>query len=353
MNRKNLIVTPIIILFVVIVLVMIQIFTQKNGNAKILSSSSDGMMGQQTLTEHEFEFQDLTIPYLREKEYNALLSQPQKVANRTNYTSYSTSFISDGFKVNAQLTIPTTKKPKSGYPAIVFVHGYIPPTLYKTFSNYDSYVNYFASRGIVVLKIDLRGHANSEGEANGAYYSSEYVVDVLNAYNALSKYENVNSKNIGLWGHSMAGNVVFRALAVKPNIPKVVIWAGAVYSYEDFGKYGISDNSYRPPNEGTQRRRRRDALFAKYGQFNKDSLFWKQVPATNYLDGIDGALQIHHAVNDDVVDIGYSRDLIKILDQSNIKYEFFEYQTGGHNISGTSFSQAMKRSLDFFSYFGE
>src|SRR5690606_8606887 len=106
-----------------------------------------------------------------------------------------------------------------------------------------------ARNGFVVFKIDLRGHAESEGEAGGGYYGSDYVVDTLNARAALASSDFVNPKKIGHWGHSMAGNVTSRALAAMPEIPAVTIWGGAVYTYSDMQKYGIDDNSYRPPTD--------------------------------------------------------------------------------------------------------
>jgi dipeptidyl aminopeptidase/acylaminoacyl peptidase len=229
----------------------------------------------------------------------------------------------------------------------VFVHGYIPPTLYKTTVNYQSYIDFLARRGLVVFKIDLRGHDQSEGEAGGAYYSPDYVVDVLNARAALANLPSVNPEKIGLWGHSMAGNVVFRSMAVGRNIDRAVIWAGAVYTYEDLAQFRINDNSYRPPGEGSERRRKRDELFAMYGPFDPTSWFWKQVPGTNYLDGVRGNLQIHHAVDDGVVDIGYSRNLMNVLEGTGINAELFEYQNGGHNLTGASFTTAMGRSAEF------
>ena len=78
-------------------------------------------------------------------------------------------------------------------------------------------------------------------------------------------------------------------------------------------KYRINDGSYQPPPAGMERQRRRRELFDKYGEFDPQSDFWKQVVGTNYLADISGAIEIHHAVNDNVVNIGYSRDLIEIL----------------------------------------
>lgn len=294
-------------------------------------------------------FVEMTIPYLREREYKSTLSGLDEVSSNASYTSYLTSYDSGGNRINALLTRPVGEEPSAGWPAIVFIHGYIPPMLYQTLGpQYADYVDYLAQNGFVVLKIDLRGHADSEGEPGGGYYGSDYVVDALHAYSALQNTDFVNPQGIGMWGHSMAGNALMRSLAAKPDIPGIVIWAGAVYTYEDQRKYGIDDNSYRPPTNVTRTQQRRRELFEKHGSPSASSPFWQQVAPTNYLGDIKGAIEIHHAVDDDVVNIGYSRDLNELLNATSIDHAFYEYPSGGHNISGASFTQAMQRTVDFF-----
>ena len=295
-----------------------------------------------------YPFSEMTIPSLRSREYKSVLGEREQVSSNGNYTSFLTSYDSDGFKINGLLTVPAGETPAGGWPAIVFVHGYIPPSVYTTTGNYSSYVDYLARNGFVVFKIDLRGHGQSEGEAGGAYYSSDYVIDVLNAYSALEKYEKVNPKKIGLWGHSMAGNVVSRALGAKPDIPAIAIWGGAVYTYSDFSEFSIEDNSYQPPSEESPSRKKRNEMFEKYGVFDENSEFWKMVPVTNYLDEITGAISLNHAVDDSVVDIGYSRSFNEILDKTDIPHELNEYSSGGHNFTGSSFTQAMNKTIEFY-----
>lgn len=296
----------------------------------------------------DFAFKELTIPYLRKQTYDSKLGDIIKLSENESYFSYLTSYKSDNLKINGLLTIPQGAPPTGGFPAIIFVHGYIPPETYRTTEKYVAYVDYLARNGFIVFKIDLRGHGSSEGEPGGAYYSSDYIIDTLNAYSALQNLDQVNPNKIGLWGHSMAGNVTTRAISVKKDIPSAVIWAGAGYTYSDFLDLGIGDNSYRPPTNDTERARKRRQLTEYYGAFNADSWFWKQVPFVNYLEGVTTKIQLHHAVNDDVVNIEYSRNLEKILSEKNFDVHLFEYPSGGHNISGPSFSKAMQETVDFF-----
>lgn len=294
-----------------------------------------------------FPFMEMTMPYLKSRTYKSSLGDLQRVSENTSYTSYITSYNSDGYKVYGLLTIPRGETGKK-YPAIVFVHGYIAPTVYRTNSNYASYVDHLARRGYAVFKIDLRGHDKSEGEPGGAYYSGDYVVDTLNAYNALQNADFIDPLRVGLWGHSMAGNVTFRSFVANGNIPALIIWAGAGYTYDDLSDYRINDNSYRPPDQDSERARKRQELADTYGAFDNNSSFWKQVPATNYLDGVKGAVQLNHAVDDSVVSIEYSRNLINVLDGTKIVHELNEFSTGGHNISGTNFGKAMQNTIEFF-----
>lgn len=293
-------------------------------------------------------FAEMTIPYLREREYSSTLGELRRVSQNSNYTSYLTSYDSDGLRIDALMTVPAGERPATGWPAIVFIHGYIPPTEYRTQEKYVEYVNYLARNGFVVLKIDLRGHGNSEGEPGGAYYSSDYVIDALNARAALQRAEQVDPQKIGFWGHSMAGNVVLRAVASKPEIPATVIWGGAGFSYEDLQEFGIDDNSYRPPSTTTERQRKRQQLYETHGQFNPESAYWSTVTPTNYLKDFTGAIGLHHAKNDDVVGVEYSQNLSKLLEEAGVEHEFYEYEQGGHNITSPSFTPAMQRTVEFF-----
>lgn len=71
----------------------------------------------------------MTIPYLHAKTFESQLGDLQRYQDNSNYTSYITSYTSENdLRVNALLTRPKGGTPASGWPAIVFVHGYVPPS---------------------------------------------------------------------------------------------------------------------------------------------------------------------------------------------------------------------------------
>ena len=165
--------------------------------------------------------------------------------------------------------------------------------------------------------------------------------------------DNIDPQGIGMWGHSMAGNLVLRAMLIEPDIQAGVIWAGAVYSYDDFASYGISDNTYRPPatpeaGEGTDPRRSSRQIFETYGQPDTQVDYWRAVSLTENIEFLTSPLQLHHAENDTVVNLAYSVDLAVVLQENGKPYEFYIYQGGGHNLISPYFDQAMQRTVTFF-----
>src|SRR5262245_29200574 len=91
-----------------------------------------------------------------------------------NYSRYYVSYLSEGLKIYALMTVPNGQKPPTGWPVIIFNHGYIPPNVYRTTGRYIAYVDQIASSGYIVFKSDYRGHDRSEGVAKGGYTQPDY-----------------------------------------------------------------------------------------------------------------------------------------------------------------------------------
>lgn len=297
--------------------------------------------------------EELTVEYLRELEIEGSeITFEQELTRTFYYERHIVSYLSEGNRIYGLLTIPRSEQPPGGFKAIVFNHGYIPPQVYRTAERYTAYVDYLARSGFVVFKIDFRGHGNSEGEPSGSYYSPGYTIDSIAALKSLQTLDFVDPQGIGMWGHSMAGNVTLRAMLVEPDVKAGVIWAGAVYSYDDFAEYGITDNSYRPPPEPEEGqpdpRERRQDIFDTYGGPDTSVEFWRAVSLTENIEYLTSPLQIHHSQDDSVVSIAYSEGLVAVLQANGKEYQFYSYEGGGHNLISPFFGQAMLRTVEFF-----
>ena len=350
---KNILIILLILIISFVVVIFIKL--NKNNQTKVKIENIASIINETVVNS---EASPINIDYLRSLNISSeKIKIEEELVEGINYKRYIASYSSEGNKVYGLLTIPTDKVPANGFPAIIFNHGYVPPAQYQTTEGYVSYVDYLARNGFIVFKIDFRGNGRSEGDPSGSYFSSAYTIDIISALKSLQKFEKVNPKKIGVWGHSMAGNAVLRAMLVSDDIKAGVIWAGAVYSYEDFAKYKISDNSYvhRPfeTKEGESQQNRETSpeiqkirLNPEEINFNND--FWTSISLTKNIKYLTSPLQINHSTNDPVVNIGYSRDLVKVLKDNNKIYEIYEYEGGEHNISSPYFEQAMERTVNFF-----
>jgi dipeptidyl aminopeptidase/acylaminoacyl peptidase len=299
------------------------------------------------------ELYRLTIPYLRERSYHSRLQDDGVLETTQRYTARLVHYYSDGFRINGLLALPNGDRPIEGWPLVILVHGYLNPQTYQTNGQpYRAWWQAVVNSGrLAVFKPDLRGHGESQGDPGGAYYGSDYIVDVLTARQVLGAQDEINAAAIGLWGHSMGGNVVWRALATAPDIPAISLWAGAGYTYRDLQTYRISDASYVPtsprPTASPAANLRRQMFGAEGETVDYESTFWQVMLPGNYMAEMQGKVQVQHASDDQVVNVGYSRDLIALLALGGVDYEYWEYPSGGHNLTA-SFNLSAARMIDFF-----
>lgn len=270
-----------------------------------------------------------------------------------NYYRYIAYYESEGLKIYGLLTVPFGETPASGWPAIVFNHGYIPPEQYKSTERYIAYVNNLAANGYIVYRIDYRGHDRSDGEPSGAYGSPGYTVDVLNAVASLKAFPPVDPARIGMWGHSMGGFLTLRAMVISPDIKAAVIWAGVVASYPDLiccwrtPTPGPTPTPFTATLDAAARPGWRSNWQQEYGSPEENLKFWLGVSANSYLADLSGPIQLHHGTADTEVPIKFSRDFYQQLLAAGQTAEFYEYEGDDHNLAG-SFSLAMTRTLNFF-----
>ena len=270
----------------------------------------------------------------------------QKLQPGANYQRYRASYLSEGLKQYALLTVPNGTPPATGWPAIIFNHGYIPPEQYRTTERYVAYVDGFARNGYVVFRPDYRGHDQSEGNASGGYGSPDYTIDVLNALSSVKQYAAVDPERIGMWGHSMGGHITLRSMVTTQDIKAGVIWAGVVASYPD-----LMSRWRRPvpASVPTRARRWRDDFVAKYGSPESNPAFWASISPSSYLADLSGPLQLHHGTADESVPAEFSQTLYQQAQDAKlpVPVEYYEYPGDNHNLS-KSFNTAMQRSVAFF-----
>jgi uncharacterized protein len=289
----------------------------------------------------------LEIEIMRRQSYpGSDIAFEQTLAPGANYSQYIVSYLSDGLKIYALMTIPNGPKPATGWPVIIFNHGYIPPSLYRTTERYVAYVDAIARSGYIVFKSDYRGHGSSQGSAEGGPYATPaYTADVLNALASLKAYKDADPQRIGMWGHSMGGQVTLRAMVVSKDIKAGVIWGGVVAPYPDLITHWTR-RAPLPPGPASGRRWR-TVLIAEYGTPEQNPGFWASISPNSYVADLSGPLQLHASVTDEEVPVAFSQTLYQEAQAAGKSVELFTYPGDNHNISA-NFNTAMARSIAFF-----
>ena len=153
------------------------------------------------------------IAAMRQREYpGSDIILEKELDPGANYSRYYASYLSEGLKIYALLTIPNGEPPAAGWPVIIFNHGYIPPSQYRTTGRYVAYVDRLAQAGYIVLRSDYRGHDQSEGAAQGAYLvakqqweqAAQHMAQVLNSLvgvigDAHQNYSGAERANSSIW----------------------------------------------------------------------------------------------------------------------------------------------------------
>jgi len=294
----------------------------------------------------EFGYQDYAknaihnISELRRSKFSgSSLTIESKLSAGSNFTSYIASYQSEGNKIYGLLTIPNETKSSKGFPAIVFMHGYIPPKEYSTTKNYTSYQAELASSGFVTYKPDLRGHGNSEGEPASTHFSQKYVIDALYAINALKNYEKTDSNRLGYWGHSNGGEIGLRLAVITSQIKAYSLWAGVVGSFEDMLETYIHKIPFL--------RKRDIKLINEHGLPSENPQFWNKIDPYNYLQYVSAPIQLQHGTGDPSVPVELSIRLRQELEIAGKTVELYKYKGDDHNIS-KNYNVAWQRTIEFF-----
>lgn len=153
------------------------------------------------------------------------------------------NFQSSGATIYANLYYPSHKltfQEKS--PLIIYAHGF------GSQKDLDPRIpNEFTKRGFYVASIDYRGNGESSGhilDINHENYRNrtnvpaiaQDVSKLLDLIESLPVYENINSSQIGLVGHSLGGMIVLMNGALDDRFVATVTWAGLVnFSASFFG----------------------------------------------------------------------------------------------------------------------
>jgi uncharacterized protein len=136
-----------------------------------------------------------------------------------------TNKAAEGVKLAGTLTLPTGKEP---VPVVVMISGSGPQDRNESILDHKPFwviADHLTRNGVAVLRCDDRGVGESTGDF-GTATSVDFASDVVALVEFLSSHKRIDSKQIGLCGHSEGGIIAPLVAAENKNIAFVVMLAG-------------------------------------------------------------------------------------------------------------------------------
>ena len=146
----------------------------------------------------------------------------------TPYAQEEVHFRNGNVSLSGTLLIPPTKGP---HPAVVLIHGSSTPSR----NDFRFYGDLFVRRGIAALIYDKRAGADLSGASRVDL--RDLAADALAGVELLKKRDDIDVRQIGLWGHSEGGWVAPIAAAQSKDVAFVISFSGPGVTYAEVNKY--------------------------------------------------------------------------------------------------------------------
>ncbi len=171
--------------------------------------------------------QSFALDLKREYTEKAILIRPQEPVKPFPYYSEEVTFRNE--KANIKLAGTLTEPKRGGsFPALILITGSGPQNRNEELLGHKPFLvlsDYLTRNGIVVLRFDDRGTAESEGDFKSAT-SADFATDVEAAISYLKTRNEINKKKIGLIGHSEGGLIAPMVASKSKDVRFIVLLAG-------------------------------------------------------------------------------------------------------------------------------
>lgn len=299
----------------------------------------------------------LSIDALRARPYGGSgIKLTKLVATNDAYKQVLIEYSSDGLKITGTMNIPRGLGP---FPVVIMDHGYFKPAEYKTGDGTSRAADAFARHGYLTIAPDYRCYAGSQCGADPFYIG--YAIDVLNLIAQVPTVPDADVTRLGIWGHSMGGQITLRVLTINDNLKVAALYGALTGDDEVHYCWLIGCRTPTAPTREPVVRQQRgididpDFLQAiptpvassssPLGKLHE--IFLKSSPNRN-LSNITAAVIIHHGEADDIVPIEWSVDLANSLATLGKTAQLYTYPGETHVFAGWGWQLFMTRTLAFF-----
>lgn len=279
-----------------------------------------------------------TFDRLAQRAYRATPIKLEKLTEKTaEYSTYLFSFSSDGQRVSGQAHIPA----KNGkHPVLVMVRGYVDKEIYAPGVGTRRAAEVYAKHGYVTLAPDFLGYGSSASESADMLEARfEKPVTVLNLLASLGSLPQVDTRRVGLWGHSNGGQIALSVLEISTRPYPTVLWAPVSQKFPDSILQFVDEL----PDKGAYLRGQLDLFHERYAD--------EDYSIHTYLKNIRAPIQLHQGTKDELVPLVWSNDIYAKFKANGNNVNYFVYEGEDHNFSRGKWPQVVERDLRFFDTF--
>ena len=203
---------------------------------KAIAGIYEGIINQDySKIEGDWKQTGASFPLLLQKVGKAVeISRPQEPKIPFPYIEQEVNYENSeaGIVLAGTLTMPAEE---GLFPAVILISGSGPQDRNETVFGHRPFLvlaDYLTRQGIAVLRVDDRGVGESTGDFSQAT-SKDFASDVLAGIEYLKSREEVNSRQIGLIGHSEGGLIAPMVAVQSPDVAFIVLMAGPGLPGED------------------------------------------------------------------------------------------------------------------------
>jgi len=199
---------------IVVVIILQRTKPSKNNNSPNISPT----------TNQEENDSSSFIESLRSRDYEpSQITIESTLSNNGSYIGYIFSYDSDGLKIYGRMNVPTGN---GQFPVIILNHGYFNTSSFTSGDGTQAMADILARNGYLTSASDYRGFGKSENDSQGSRgHNPNYAIDILNLIASVASLNKADANRIGMWGHSMGGEVSLRTIEATDKVKAAVLWA--------------------------------------------------------------------------------------------------------------------------------
>jgi dipeptidyl aminopeptidase/acylaminoacyl peptidase len=267
-----------------------------------------------------------TIASMRARIYGiGTIQLLEKISDEGRFTRYKFQYSSDGIPIYGFVNIPKGEGP---FPVIIAIHGNYDTRNYQLMPYSTLFADRIAQEGYIVFHPNMRNFGES-GSGDDRYRNG-LTTDILNliamiqSQGGIGDLSMMRPDKIGLWGHSMGGEVALRVITISDDIDATMLYAPMSGDVSKNAVYiNAQDELDTPPH-----------LLAAISPHHSYGL-------------ITSPLKLYHGTADEVVPILWSKETCATLTMlgKEINCAFYE---GAKHTFNNNYTADFERSYFYF-----